>query len=239
MTDRGGGLVERIEYAPYGEVWVEHRHDIAGEPLPYRFTGKELDSETNFYYYGARYLDPRTSRWLSTDPAMGDYIPGAPINDEVRRNNQNLPGMGGVFNTVNLHVYHYSGNNPVKYMDPDGRDFGSFINNLKEKAASVTQAVVGFAKDSKVGAVMDAAEKLLGKFGLRTAGRVVEKINAGVTVVSVLSNMETLTDFNASTTDKGAAAAGLLQDAIGLTPGGSLLNIGAEAAAKSFSEFIN
>ena len=29
--------------------------------------------------------------------------------------------MGGVFNVVNLHVYHYAGNNPVKYTDPDGR----------------------------------------------------------------------------------------------------------------------
>ena len=28
--------------------------------------------------------------------------------------------MGGVFNVVNLHVYHYAGNNPVKYVDPDG-----------------------------------------------------------------------------------------------------------------------
>jgi hypothetical protein len=25
-----------------------------------------------------------------------------------------------VFNYVNLHVYHYAGNNPVKYVDPDG-----------------------------------------------------------------------------------------------------------------------
>lgn len=28
--------------------------------------------------------------------------------------------MGGVFNTVNLNLYHYAGNNPVKYTDPDG-----------------------------------------------------------------------------------------------------------------------
>jgi hypothetical protein len=28
--------------------------------------------------------------------------------------------MGRVFNYVNLHVYHYAGNNQVKYVDPDG-----------------------------------------------------------------------------------------------------------------------
>jgi hypothetical protein len=28
-----------------------------------------------------------------------------------------------VFNIVNLHTYHYAGNNPVKYVDPDGREF--------------------------------------------------------------------------------------------------------------------
>jgi hypothetical protein len=69
---------------------------------------------------GARYLDPKYSRWLSPDPALTDYIPGAPINDEVKKKNGELPGMGGVFNTVNLHLYHYAGNNPVKYTDPDG-----------------------------------------------------------------------------------------------------------------------
>ena len=83
---------------------------------------KELDEETGLYYYGARYLDPRTSRWLTGDPAIyqGDYIPVAPINDDARKHNQNLPGMGGIFNIVNMHAYHYAGNNPVKYVDPDG-----------------------------------------------------------------------------------------------------------------------
>jgi hypothetical protein len=29
--------------------------------------------------------------------------------------------MGGVYNAVNLRLYHYAGNNPVKYTDPDGK----------------------------------------------------------------------------------------------------------------------
>ncbi len=93
-----------------------------------KFTGKERDAETGLYYYGARYLDSKTSRWLSGDPAMGEYLPSAPVNDEAKKRNGNLPGQGGVFNHVNLHAYHYAGNNPVKYVDPDGEDFYNFTN---------------------------------------------------------------------------------------------------------------
>ncbi|MCL2400763.1 MAG: RHS repeat-associated core domain-containing protein [Defluviitaleaceae bacterium] len=93
------------------------------EKIRQKSTGKELDRETGLYYFGARYLDPRTSRWLSPDPAIweGDFLPSAPINDEARERNQNLPGMGGVFNTLNLHAFGYSHNNPVRFVDPDGR----------------------------------------------------------------------------------------------------------------------
>ena len=119
VTDWRGKQYEHIEYTPYGELWIE---EVAAglDKLPFRFTGKEMDEETGLYYYGARYLDPKYSRWLSGDPALSDYIPKAPIDDEAKKHNENLPGMGGVFNVVNLHLYHYAGNNPVKYTDPDG-----------------------------------------------------------------------------------------------------------------------
>jgi hypothetical protein len=32
--------------------------------------------------------------------------------------------MGGAFNTVNLNLYHYAGNNPVVMSDPDGKYYG-------------------------------------------------------------------------------------------------------------------
>ena len=41
------------------------------------FVNVELDEETGLYYYGARYLDPKYSRWLSGDPAITDYMAGS------------------------------------------------------------------------------------------------------------------------------------------------------------------
>ncbi|MGF7110447.1 RHS repeat-associated protein [Treponema pedis] len=130
VTDWRGKQYEHIEYTPYGELWIEETAPGI-DKLPFRFTGKELDEETGLYYYGARYLDPKYSRWLSRDPALNDYIPKAPVDDEAKKHNENLPGMGGVFNTVNLHVYHYAGNNPVKYIDPDGRTTKVTVTNIK------------------------------------------------------------------------------------------------------------
>jgi RHS repeat-associated protein len=123
VTDYQGKEYQRVEYTPFGESWIDKRSDGA-ENLPYKFTGKERDTETGLYYYGARYYNPSSSTWLSPDPALGDYIPVAPVDESALRHNDNLPGLGGVFNPVNLAVYHYAGNNPVRYTDPDGRDVG-------------------------------------------------------------------------------------------------------------------
>jgi hypothetical protein len=78
---------------------------------------------------------------------MGEYIPSAPVNDEGRKQNQNLPGMGGVFNHVNLHAYHYAGNNPVKYTDPDGNEIKVQIHNAF-RAPSVYHASIKITLDT-------------------------------------------------------------------------------------------
>ncbi len=103
---RGMRFLEHIEYTPYGELFLERIKDGV-EKLPFRFTGKELDPETGLYYYGARYLDPKYSRWISADPALLSYVSGSTAG-------------GGIYNSINFNLYHYGGNNPVRYSDPTG-----------------------------------------------------------------------------------------------------------------------
>ena len=67
--------------------------------------------ETGLYYYGARYLDPKYSRWLSGDPALGEYL-----------SDSSKSTSGGIYNSKNFNFYHYANNNPIKYSDPNGKD---------------------------------------------------------------------------------------------------------------------
>ena len=119
ISDWEGKEYQRIEYTPYGETWVEKTNNSGSEFLPYKFTGKEVDQETGLYYYGARYLDPKYSMWISTDPALGEYVPE--MGKGNAKDSGSLPGMGGIFNHINGNLYAYAGNNPVRYIDPDGR----------------------------------------------------------------------------------------------------------------------
>ena len=74
VTDANGALYEHLEYFPFGETWVQESSNT--QRTPYLFSGKELDEETGLYYYGARYYDPRTSQFISTDPLLQSTGPG-------------------------------------------------------------------------------------------------------------------------------------------------------------------
>lgn len=62
---------------------------------PYLFNAKEFDEETGMYYYGARYYEPRLSLWMSVDPLQEKY--------------------------PNISTYCNAANNPIKFIDSDGR----------------------------------------------------------------------------------------------------------------------
>jgi RHS repeat-associated protein len=92
ITNLDGEIVQHVEYVPFGEVFIEERNNKWN--TPYLFNAKELDEETGLYYYGARYYEPRISQWMSADPMQEKY-----------------PGVSS---------YAYCGNNPVRFIDPDG-----------------------------------------------------------------------------------------------------------------------
>ena len=96
ITDRNGKPVQHLQYLPFGEPFVDQHP--AGYQERFRFTGKERDEETGFGYFGARYMDHELmTMWLSVDP-MSDKYPS-------------------------ISPYAYCAWNPVKLVDPDGRDF--------------------------------------------------------------------------------------------------------------------
>ncbi len=82
----------------------------------YKFNGKELDIETGLYYYGARYYNPSLSIWASVDPLAEKY-----------------PNIGG---------YTYCANNPIIYIDPDGRDI-KVASQVVDGKTVITVTVTG------------------------------------------------------------------------------------------------
>ena len=105
-----------METGSNGEVVREYDYDVYGGMLGlaggagsgldqynskgtrYLYTDQEFDSESNLYYYNARYYNPSTGRFLSRDPILGQ------------------PG-----NVLSNNPYIYVQNNPLKFTDPTGK----------------------------------------------------------------------------------------------------------------------
>jgi len=83
VTNSNGDIAEINTYLPYGE-------NLDNSQETFTFTGKELDS-SGLTYFGARYYDPSSGRFITVDPI----------------------GSGNNW-------YAYANNNPMKFIDPAG-----------------------------------------------------------------------------------------------------------------------
>ena len=86
-----GSVAARYEYGPFGEL-IRATGPMA-KVNPFRFSTKHQDEETGLVYYGYRYYDPGTGRWVSRDP---------------------IAELGG------LNLYGFALNDPVDYVDKLG-----------------------------------------------------------------------------------------------------------------------
>jgi RHS repeat-associated protein len=80
-----GAAVAKYEYSPYGELLTST--GTYASTNPFRFSTKYTDSETNLAYFGYRYYNPETGRWINRDPSqerggknLYQYVFNAPTN---------------------------------------------------------------------------------------------------------------------------------------------------------------
>ena len=82
----------------------DYEQSSSSDFVNFTFTGKEKDEETGYGYFGARYMDHELmTMWLSVDPLSDKY--------------------------PNISPYAYCAWNPVKLVDPDGRDVWELTEN--------------------------------------------------------------------------------------------------------------
>ena len=111
LLDGSGAAKECLDYFPYGEPLTVGRTDgcwTAADDSRLRFTGKERDSETGLDYFGARYMSSAQGRFTSPDP----------VNHPAASKNP----AAFLMNPQRWNGYSYVSNNPMRMVDPDGRE---------------------------------------------------------------------------------------------------------------------
>lgn len=84
-----GSILATQSYSAFGTILSQTGSSNNAQ----KYTGREIDSETGFYYYRARYYDPVRGNFISEDPK----------------------GFG-----AGVNFYAYAENNPVNFNDPSG-----------------------------------------------------------------------------------------------------------------------
>ena len=130
ITDKDGNATQFVSYKPYGEALVDE-HATSYE-MPWKFNGKELDSETGLYYYGARYYEPVLAMWYGVDALAEKY-----------------PNIGGSV---------YCVGNPVKFVDPDGND-GTAVVDMENHNITISQVFYYNQNDRAISYYLDDTEK--------------------------------------------------------------------------------
>ena len=91
VVNSDGDVVNHITYDSFGQVTSETNPDV---DFRFGFTGRDVDEETDLYYYRARYYDPAVGQFISEDP------------------------IG--FSAGDANLYRYTSNNPLIFTDPLG-----------------------------------------------------------------------------------------------------------------------
>ncbi|WP_061261006.1 RHS repeat domain-containing protein, partial [Leptospira interrogans] len=93
VLDDEGNTLSLMQYLPYGETFVQ-RGDLNFSP---KFNSQELDRESGFYFYNARFYDPGIARFTSADTLIPDE-----------------------YNSQAWNRFAYVYNNPIGAKDPTG-----------------------------------------------------------------------------------------------------------------------
>ena len=101
LMDEDGNIVKRYRFDPFGNLEAQW----GTEPNRYLFTGKEKD-ESGLYYFGARYYNPRLGRWITPEPRLYSTHPKLALS---------------LKNPQGLNPYVYCFNNPLRYLDIEGK----------------------------------------------------------------------------------------------------------------------
>jgi len=104
VTDEKKNVIERHDYLPFGEECTTGpcaSNPGVGAGQPRKFTGKERDQETGLDYFGARYYASKIGRFTTLDPYLDQ--------------------QAALLDPQHWNRYAYGRNNPVKFVDPDGR----------------------------------------------------------------------------------------------------------------------